>query len=103
MNSSVVEDTIKKQINSHKIVLYMKGNIDFPLCGFSAKVIKILSNQGVEFITFDVLENEDIRQGIKEYSSWPTVPQLYVNGEFIGGCDIVCELLESGELAKLLN
>lgn len=82
----------------------MKGSAKFPLCGFSGRAVKILSLCGVtDFATFNVLEDEGIRQGIKEYSNWPTIPQLYVNGEFVGGSDIMAEMYESGELQQLLN
>ena len=99
-----IQDKIKEQISTHKVVLYMKGNSKFPMCGFSGRALKILSLCGVkDFFTVNVLEDEDIRQGIKEYSDWPTVPQLYVNGEFVGGSDIMAEMYESGELQELLK
>ncbi len=95
---------IKQQVTTHKVVLYMKGNAKFPMCGFSGKALKLLSLCGVkDFLAVNVLEDDDIRQGIKEYSDWPTVPQLYVNGEFIGGSDIMTQLYESGELQKILG
>lgn len=94
--------TIQQQIDSNAIVLYMKGDPDFPQCGFSATVAHILSELGVAYFSVDVLEDPEIRDGIKQFSQWPTIPQLYVKGEFIGGCDIVRGLYESGELAKLL-
>ena len=99
-----IQDAIKKQVTGNKVVLYMKGTPDFPQCGFSANAIGILRACGVnEFFSVNVLENPDIRQGIKEFANWPTIPQLYVNGEFIGGSDIMTEMYESGELKKLLE
>ena len=99
-----VQDAIKEQVTKHPVVLYMKGSPDFPQCGFSANVVGILRECGVEnFFSVNVLENPDIRQGIKEYANWPTIPQLYVNGEFVGGSDILREMYESGELKKVLT
>lgn len=99
-----VQDEIKQQVTGHKVVLYMKGSPDFPQCGFSANAVKILRSCGVnEMFTVNVLENPEIRQGIKQYANWPTIPQLYVNGEFVGGSDIVSELYQSGELQKMLQ
>jgi monothiol glutaredoxin len=99
-----IQELIKKQVSGNRVVLYMKGTPDFPQCGFSANAIGILRACGVEdFYTVDVLENPDIRQGIKEYANWPTIPQLYVNGEFVGGSDILTEMYRSGELKKLLE
>jgi monothiol glutaredoxin len=96
-------DTIHEQVTTHPVVLYMKGTPQFPQCGFSATVAEILKRSGVtEYFSVNVLEDADIRQGIKEYANWPTIPQLYVNGEFIGGCDIVREMYASGELQKVL-
>lgn len=98
------QDTIKEQVTKNKVVLYMKGSPDFPQCGFSANAVNILRACGVEDIyTVNVLEDPDIRQGIKEYANWPTIPQLYVNGEFVGGSDILMEMYKSGELAQLLK
>jgi monothiol glutaredoxin len=98
------QDFIKKQVTEHPVVLYMKGTPDFPQCGFSANVVNILKACGVQDIfTVDVLSNPEIRQGIKEYANWPTIPQLYVNGEFVGGSDILTEMYQSGELQKLLK
>jgi monothiol glutaredoxin len=98
------QDVIKKQVTGNKVVLYMKGTPDFPQCGFSANAIGILRACGVDRpYTVNVLENPDIRQGIKEYANWPTIPQLYVNGEFVGGSDIMTEMYRSGELKKLLE
>jgi monothiol glutaredoxin len=96
-------DVIHEQVTTHPVVLYMKGTPQFPQCGFSATVAEILKRSGVtEYFSVNVLEDADIRQGIKEYANWPTIPQLYVNGEFIGGCDIVREMYASGELQKVL-
>jgi monothiol glutaredoxin len=98
------QELIKKQVTEHPMVLYMKGTPDFPQCGFSANVVNILKACGVQDIfTVDVLSNPEIRQGIKEYANWPTIPQLYVNGEFVGGSDILTEMYKSGELQKLLK
>ncbi len=99
-----VQDVIKEQVTSNRVVLYMKGTPDFPQCGFSANAVGILRACGMEqFHSVNVLENPDIRQGIKEYANWPTIPQLYVNGEFIGGSDIMIELYQSGELKTMLE
>jgi monothiol glutaredoxin len=99
-----VQDVIKEQVTKNPVVLYMKGSPDFPQCGFSANVVGILRACGVEdFFSVNVLENPDIRQGIKEFANWPTIPQLYVNGEFVGGSDILREMYESGELKKVLQ
>ena len=98
------QDLIKEQVTKNKVVLYMKGTPDFPQCGFSANTIGMLKECGVtELFTVNVLENPDIRQGIKQYANWPTIPQLYVNGEFIGGSDIVTEMFQNGELQTLLK
>ena len=98
------QELIKKQVTEHPVVLYMKGTPDFPQCGFSANVVNILKACGVQdFFSVNVLEDPAIRQGIKEYANWPTIPQLYVKGEFVGGSDIVKEMYQSGELQKLLE
>lgn len=97
-----ITDRIKQQIGSDKIFLYMKGTPESPMCGFSAQTVKMLSAVGAKFSTFNILEDEEIRQGIKLYSNWPTFPQLYINGELIGGCDIVTELYRKGELQQLV-
>lgn len=98
-----VQDIIKDQVSKNRVVLYMKGSPDFPQCGFSANVVGILRACGVgDFYSVNVLENPDIRQGIKEFANWPTIPQLYVNGEFIGGSDILAEMYQKGELQKML-
>jgi monothiol glutaredoxin len=99
-----IQDVIKDQVTKNKVMLYMKGSPDFPQCGFSANTVNILRACGVDNIaSANVLEEPEIRQGIKEYSNWPTIPQLYVNGEFVGGSDIVTEMYTSGELQKLLK
>ena len=100
---TTVQDRIRQQVNEAPVVLFMKGTPVFPQCGFSAAVVQILSHMGVKFKGIDVLQDPAIRQGIKDYSSWPTIPQLYVNGEFVGGCDIVREMFESGELHDFLK
>jgi len=98
------QQTIKAQVTGHPVVLYMKGTPQFPQCGFSANAIQILKASGVqELFTVNVLEDPDIRQGIKEYANWPTIPQLYIKGEFVGGSDILKEMYQSGELQKLLQ
>ena len=94
---------IKNEIDSSKVLLFMKGTPIFPQCGFSSTVVQILTSVGAKFNSVDDLKDQDIRQGIKEYSDWPTIPQLYINGEFIGGCDIITEMYESGELSKLMT
>ncbi len=98
-----VQDKIKQQIAENTVVLYMKGNAELPMCGFSARAVNILKSCGTEFATVDVLKDEDVRNGIKIYSNWPTIPQLYVKGEFIGGSDIMAEMFEAGELQTLLK
>ena len=90
-------------INADDIVLFMKGTKHFPQCGFSATVVEVLKRAGVDFATINVLEDPEVRQGIKEFANWPTIPQLYVHGKFVGGCDIVRELYESGELDTVLK
>ena len=98
------QDTIRKTVTSNPVVLYMKGSPEMPMCGFSATATQILKMCGVEnFVTVDVLQDPEIRQGIKQYANWPTIPQLYVNGEFVGGSDIMREMYQSGELQKLLE
>lgn len=96
-------DFIQKTINENDIVLFMKGTAAMPMCGFSAAVVQILHMLDVEFADVNVLNDDDVRQGIKDYSNWPTIPQLYVKGEFIGGCDIVREMYETGEIQTLLH
>ena len=97
-------EIIKKQVTENSVVLYMKGSPEAPMCGFSAAAVQILEACGVEDVaTVNVLADEDIRQGIKEYSNWPTIPQLYVNGDFVGGADIMREMFQSGELQKIFD
>lgn len=99
-----IQDTIREQVTSHPVVLYMKGTPQFPQCGFSANAVAILRACGVEqFFSVNVLENQDIREGVKQYANWPTIPQLYINGQFVGGADIMREMYQSGELQKLLH
>lgn len=98
-----IQDKIKQQISDNDVILFMKGNADLPMCGFSARAVNILKACGAKFATVDVLQDEEIRQGIKVYSNWPTIPQLYIKGEFIGGSDIIAEMYEAGELQDLLK
>jgi monothiol glutaredoxin len=98
-----IDEQIKKTVTGNNIVLFMKGNANFPQCGFSGRSIQILQALDAEFVTVDVLSNEAVRDGIKQYSNWPTIPQLYIKGEFIGGSDIMTEMYESGELAQVLS
>jgi len=98
-----IQDKIKQQIAENNIILYMKGNAEMPLCGFSARAVHILKSCGQPFTTIDVLQDEEIRQAIKIHSNWPTIPQLYVKGEFIGGSDIMTEMFEAGELQELVK
>ena len=98
-----VYERIESEIKANPVMLYMKGDAMFPQCGFSARVVQILTHLGVPFATANVLEDPQLREGIKQFSRWPTVPQLYVKGEFIGGCDIVTEMFQSGELEALLK
>ena len=101
--ADTVFDRIQSEIDANSVFLYMKGTPMFPQCGFSARVVQILSHLGVPFSSANVLEEQELREGIKEFSQWPTVPQLYVKGEFVGGCDIVTEMFQSGELETLLE
>lgn len=103
MSENEVFKQIKEHVSSNEVVLFMKGTADFPQCGFSAMVVGILQALGLKFKDINVLADNDLRQSIKEYSDWPTIPQLYIGGEFIGGCDIVRELYESGELNNILK
>lgn len=99
-----IQEQIKEVVESHRVVLFMKGTKQFPQCGFSSRAVQILNAAGCEdYVTVNVLEHDEVRQGIKEYSNWPTIPQLYVNGEFIGGSDIMMEMYEAGELQELLK
>ena len=100
---SSVHDRIATDVGSNDVVLFMKGTPVFPQCGFSAAVVQILTNLGVKFKAVDVLKDPDVRQGIKEFSNWPTIPQLYVKGEFVGGCDIIREMYEAEELKPFLS
>ena len=100
---TAVKDYIEGEVNSNDIVLFMKGTPDFPQCGFSSQVTQILNYLGVDYKGVNVLADDDIRQGIKDYSDWPTVPQLYVKGEFVGGCDIVREMFQASELQNLMT
>lgn len=100
---SNVQETIRKQVEDNSVVLYMKGTRQFPECGFSMRTVQALDSCGIEYTTVNVLENEGIRQGIKEFGNWPTIPQLYVNGELLGGCDIIMEMYQSGELKQQLQ
>jgi monothiol glutaredoxin len=99
--SETVFTRIRSEIESNPVMLYMKGNAMFPQCGFSARVVQILSHMNVPFQTANVLEDPELREGIKAFSNWPTIPQLYVKGELVGGCDIVTEMYQSGELESL--
>jgi monothiol glutaredoxin len=98
-----VKERIEADLKANDIVLFMKGTPVFPQCGFSAAVVQVLTHMGVKFKGINVLEDPELRQGIKEFTNWPTIPQLYVKGEFIGGCDIVREMYQSGELTELLQ
>ena len=103
MSEQAVHDWIRKVVASNDVVLFMKGTKDFPQCGFSSQVAQILSHMGVSYRDVDVLQDMGIREGIKSFSQWPTIPQLYVKGEFVGGCDIIREMFETGELNELLS
>jgi monothiol glutaredoxin len=100
--SNPVHDRIQSEVSSNDVLLFMKGTPVFPQCGFSAATVGILTNLGVKFKAIDVLKDPEIRSGIKEFSNWPTIPQLYVKGEFVGGCDIIREMYEADELAPFL-
>jgi monothiol glutaredoxin len=100
---SDIQAWIDNEVKSNDVVLFMKGTPDAPMCGFSGRVVQILDHIGASYKGINVLESADLRQGIKEYANWPTIPQLYVKGEFIGGCDIVTEMFQSGELKPLLE
>ena len=100
--SEAVFERIREQLAADDVVLYMKGTPVFPMCGFSARVVQILSDAGVKFQSYNVLEDPELRQGLKDFSNWPTFPQLYVKGELMGGCDIVTEMAQTGELQQLL-
>jgi monothiol glutaredoxin len=98
-----ITEQIKELVETNDVVLFMKGSPDFPQCGFSGRATQILRSCGARFASVDVLQNQDIREGIKQYSSWPTIPQLYVKGEFVGGSDILMEMYENGELQETLQ
>ena len=100
---SDVATRIQQDITASPVMLYMKGTPQFPQCGFSSRVVQILNHMGVKFSSANVLEDPELRDGIKQFSNWPTVPQLYVGGEFVGGCDIVTEMFQSGELQELIQ
>ncbi len=103
MVDKILEDRIRADLNSNEVVLYMKGTPVFPQCGFSAQAVQMLNMLGVTFKGVDILTDPSLRQGIKDFSNWPTIPQLYIKGEFVGGSDIMREMLESGELQQLLK
>ena len=100
---SEIRDWIDNEVKSNDVLLFMKGTPTFPQCGFSSQVVQILDYLGVDYKGVNVLENMDIRQGVKEYSDWPTIPQLYVKGEFVGGCDIIREMFQAGELQTFMS
>ena len=100
---NVLFERIQSEIDSNDVVLFMKGEAAFPQCGFSSLVVQVLSQLGVTFKDINVLEDNELREGIKEFTNWPTIPQLYVKGEFVGGCDIIREMYESGELQSLFD
>ena len=101
MTDQATLDAIKTAVESNDVVLFMKGTPTFPQCGFSSVVVQVLDYLGVEYVSTNVLEDQAVREGIKAYSEWPTIPQLYVKGEFVGGCDIIREMYESGELSQV--
>lgn len=103
MSDNPINDRLQQEVDENDIVLFMKGSPVFPQCGFSAAVVQVLSELNVKFKGIDVLEDPSVRQGIKEFSNWPTIPQLYVKGEFVGGCDIVREMYDTGELQTLIS
>ena len=98
-----INEQIGQVVRENELVLFMKGTPDFPQCGFSGRAVQILQTLGSQFVGVNVLESDEVREGIKQYSNWPTIPQLYVKGEFVGGSDIMMEMFESGELEELLN
>jgi monothiol glutaredoxin len=100
---SDIQETIRETVESNRVVLFMKGTKTFPQCGFSARAVEILKKCGAEFKDVNVLADPVLRQGVKEYSSWPTIPQVYIGGKFVGGSDILLEMFQSGELQKLLS
>ncbi len=98
-----IKQQIQDDITKNKVVIYMKGTPDSPMCGFSAQAVSILKTHNAKFLARDILENPELRQGVKEFTDWPTIPQIFINGEFIGGCDIIIEMESNGELTKLLG
>ena len=103
MKNDLILQEINNLVKNNNIILFMKGSQEIPLCGFSARVVAIMNHLNLQFVDINILESEEMRQGIKDYSDWPTIPQLYIKGNFIGGCDIVKEMFETGELQKLLQ
>jgi monothiol glutaredoxin len=103
MSENEIAERIRGDITGNDVVLYMKGTPVFPMCGFSATVVQVLTQLGVKFKGINILDDAELRQGVKEFSNWPTIPQLYVKGEFVGGCDIVREMYQSGELQEMLQ
>jgi monothiol glutaredoxin len=103
MTAMSIDQFIESEVKSNEVVLFMKGTPQFPMCGFSGQVVQILDYLGVPYKGLNVLENDELRQGVKSYSNWPTIPQLYVKGEFVGGCDIIREMFQGGELQSLLR
>ena len=103
MNNNPVFERIKESVTDTDVVLFMKGTPVFPQCGFSSAVVQVLTHMGIQFKGIDILADPELREGIKEYSNWPTIPQLYVKGEFVGGCDIIREMFESGELIEFMS
>ena len=103
MSQDATNETIRQTISENDVVLFMKGNAKFPQCGFSAQVAQILDHVGVPYKDVNVLEDDNLREGIKSFTNWPTIPQLYIKGEFVGGCDIIREMFQEGELQKLLQ
>ena len=103
MLTEQLKNQIEQDIKSNKIVVFMKGTAQAPMCGFSGRTVAILQSYNQPLKAFNILENEELRQGIKEFTNWPTIPQVFINGEFVGGCDIVTEMHDSGELKKLLG
>ncbi|MBI4309305.1 MAG: Grx4 family monothiol glutaredoxin [Candidatus Omnitrophica bacterium] len=103
MLTNSIRAQIENDIKNNKVVIYMKGNVQQPMCGFSARAAQILQSYGVPIKEHDVFGSEELRQGIKEFTNWPTLPQIFINGEFVGGCDTITEMHENGELAKMLQ
>jgi len=103
MSEQQIQDWIRKQVADNEVVLFMKGNRQFPQCGFSSQMVQILDHLGVEYHDINVLDDLSVREGVKSFTNWPTIPQLYVKGEFVGGCDIVREMFQASELQELLS